>query len=279
MLGKLIKHEWKDTYKIGCLLLFIVALVTLFGWLAFQTPMWQSLAEGGSRFSWVDIFSILTLIMYVMMLTGINYGLMIYLGVHFYQTMYTDQGYLVHTLPVTKHQILFSKILISGLWIFLVMLTVYLSVGILGVSMISRILPGGYSLSSIWREIGMDLGTFIDLLGEELNFDIIRWLVIVLLMSLVSPFVTVTILFGAISIGQLFGKHRVLMAILCYIGIMVAVNIVTGIIRSFATVSGLQSFGNYVNTTMDSTFIINLLLAVGLYFVSWHVTNNRLNMQ
>ena len=279
MLGKLFKHEWKCTWKVGGMMLLGLVLVSFFGWFSFQAPMWQSLAEGGSRFSWVDIFSILTLIMYVMMLTGINYGLMIYLGVHFYQTMYTDQGYLVHTLPVTKHQILFSKILISGLWIFLVMLTVYLSVGILGVSMISRILPGGYSLSSIWREIGMDLGTFIDLLGEELNFDIIRWLVIVLLMSLVSPFVTVTILFGAISIGQLFGKHRVLMAILCYIGIMVAVNIVTGIIRSFATVSGLQSFGNYVNTTMDSTFIINLLLAVGLYFVSWHVTNNRLNMQ
>lgn len=279
MLGKLIKHEWKDTYKIGCLLLFIVLLITLFGYLAFQTPMWKSLADGGSDFSWLDIFSILTLIMYVMMLAGVNYVIVIYLGVHFYQTMYTDQGYLLHTLPVTKHQILGSKILVSGLWMLFLTLAVYLSMFILGTSMVALFVPSGYTLSSLWSELGMSVGEIVRLLGEELDFDIIRWLVVLLITSLISPFTTVTILFGAISMGQLFGKHRVLAAILCYIGIIVATSIVSAIIRSIVSVSYLSNFGSYMSAAMDSSFLINLCLAIGLYFVSWHVTSNRLNMQ
>lgn len=48
MLGKLVKHEWKGTYRVGCLMLLVVAIVTFFGWLAFQAPMWQMLAGNNS---------------------------------------------------------------------------------------------------------------------------------------------------------------------------------------------------------------------------------------
>nr|WP_296482560.1 hypothetical protein [uncultured Acetatifactor sp.] len=279
MLGKLIRHEWKETSKMGCLLLFVVVLITLFGWLAFRTPMWKSISNGNASFSWLDIFSVLTLMMYVMMLAGINYGITIYLGVRFYQTMYTDQGYLTHTLPVTKHQLLLSKILVSGLWIFFLMLSLYLSVFILGASMLSLFLPQGYSLASLWRELGLNFGELLELIGEEMDFNVIRWLVTLVVTTILSPFATVTILFGAISMGQLFGKHRVLAAILSYIGIMVAVSVLSSVFRSILMFSRITSAGSYLNNSLDSSIIINLLLAVGLYFVSWHVTSNRLNMQ
>ncbi|MCR2046327.1 hypothetical protein NSB25_03420 [Acetatifactor muris] len=279
MLGKLIRHEWKETSKMGCLLLFVVVLITLFGWLAFRTPMWKSISNGNASFSWLDIFSVLTLMMYVMMLAGINYGITIYLGVRFYQTMYTDQGYLTHTLPVTKHQLLLSKILVSGLWIFFLMLSLYLSVFILGASMLSLFLPQGYSLASLWRELGLNFGELLELIGEEMDFNVIRWLVTLVVTTILSPFATVTILFGAISMGQLFSKHRVLAAILSYIGIMVAVSVLSSVFRSILMFSRITSAGSYLNNSLDSSIIINLLLAVGLYFVSWHVTSNRLNMQ
>lgn len=31
MLGKLIKHEWKGTYRVGCLMLIVLAGVTFLG--------------------------------------------------------------------------------------------------------------------------------------------------------------------------------------------------------------------------------------------------------
>lgn len=279
MLGKLIKHEWKSTRMIGGLLLTAMIFITFFGWLAFRTPMWNSMQSGGSRFGWLDIISIFTLIMYVMLLVGVNYAIIIFAAVHFYRTMYTDQGYLTHTLPVTNHQILGSKILVSSLWVMAILISTYLSVMILGASMVSVLLPEEYTLASLWREIAPRFGEILLTMGDELGLDTVRYMVVLLITSVLSPFITVTTLFGAISLGQLFSKHRVLMAILFYIGISVAQSSINSVIQSIVAVSSFSSFGNYISIATDSGFVISLLTAVALYFVSWHVNNNRLNME
>lgn len=87
-----------------------------------------------------------------------------------------------------------------------------------------------------------------------------------------------TTLFGAISIGQLASKHRVLTAILSYAGILFAESILSSIIRSMLTFSSLYDFGAYVDRSAFASFTVKLVVAIGLYFVSWHVTSNKLNM-
>ena len=44
----------------------------------------------------------------------------IYIAVRFYKNLYTDEGYLMHTLPVTPRQLLVSKLTVGSLWSFLV---------------------------------------------------------------------------------------------------------------------------------------------------------------
>lgn len=273
MLGKLIKYEWKSTCKMGCLMLGVVALITFIGWLAFQSLVlgdWDLNAWVGI----LGIIGILTLVMYVIMLVAVNYGISVYLAVHFYKTMYTDEGYLTHTLPVTKHQILVSKIFVGGVWSFFILLSVYLSIMLLGMSMLTVLLPGGFSFSSMWRE----LEEMMYELRVNYRLDILGWLFAMLFSALVYPFSTVTIVFGAISIGQLFAKHRVLMAIVSYIGITVAMNIVDSVVRSVTAMALYGSFGQYINVSFNTKVFVNLAAAVGLYFVSWHVTNRKLNM-
>lgn len=270
MLGKLMKHEVKSTYKMGCLMLMAIGLITVFGWLAFQTPMWKSLSRNDFSFGWMDVFGFLTLMMYVLLLVGVNYGILIYLGVHFYKTMYTDEGYLTHTLPATKNQILGSKILVGSLWMVFETLAVIASLLILGVTMLAILMPKGFTLSQMW-------GEFSDFMGQlpaSLGFDTIGWLIKMAVMSLFTSFTTVIILFGAISLGQLFSRHRLLMAILCYIGIMIAENLLSTLLRSLTF-----SVYRYMDTSMNINFICNLFLAVGLYFVSYYVNSRKLNLQ
>lgn len=264
MLGKLIKHEWKSLYKMGCLMLGAMAFVTFLGWLAFQAPVWN-----GHSSSWLDIFSFLTLMIYVMLLVCVNFGTIIYLGVHFYRTMYTDEGYLTHTLPVTKHQILISKIFVSGLWTMIILLTIYLSVFLLGLSSIIALVP--YDMS--FAELLDGIGRFLVELELELDFDGVRLLVTGALITLTGPFLTMTILFGAISLGQLASKGRLLMGVLYYIVIVVLEQLVTALLRSFA-----GSLGMYVNINLDSGFAVNLVTAAALYMVTHFVISRRLNL-
>jgi len=276
MLGKLIKHEWKKTYKIGCLMLFVTVLITFIGWMAFQSPMWHNFDNYRYDFNLLDFISVVTLIMYVLMLMGVVYGTMIYLGVHFYRSMYTDQGYLIHTLPVTGHQILVSKILVSSLWMLFVGIAIFLSVILLIASLMLAVTPEGVSMSQVWEEFFMGMKMMIELIQSEMNLNLASSLGILLVSYLVSPFLTITILFGALTMGQFFRKYRVMMSIICYIVILIVSNFFTSILQNLFMIYSPES---YLNWSMISSTGFNLLIAAGLYSLSWFVVSKKLNME
>lgn len=289
MLGKLIKYEWKNTWKTGCLLLIGLALITFLGWLSFQSQVWQAAESGGyNRMTVWDILSFAMLMLYVVLLIVINYGILVYVGVRFYKTMYTDEGYLLHTLPVTKHQLLLSKILIGGVWSLLILLGVYLSVFLLALSMIGVFMPADYTYSQLLGEFFAEFGNLDVLCRDLFDMGIASFSVMTVLITLISPFASITVLFGAISIGQLFTKHRVLMAIVSYIGIVILESIINSSIQGVFTtnlmarsmyVADNSLVGGYINTTLITSFISSLVSAGILYGVSYYVTSKKLNLE
>lgn len=289
MLGKLIKHEWKGTYRVGCLMMLLMAGITFFGWLAFQSPMWKELSGDAEGYSvtmgegFLNILSILTLLLYFIMLIVVLVGIVIYLAVHFYRTVYTDEGYLTHTLPVTKHQLLCAKILVGGLWVMIIYAMVYLSVFLLGVSLIGTILPDGYTFSLFWDEFGDLIMELAAEMEGQFGLNFVVYKVFILLSGLIGPFIAMATVYGAISMGQLFTRHRVLMAVVSYIGIAILNGILGSVVQSVVgTDTMIQSsadIGSYFNVSLISSFGLNLIIAVALYMVSWLVMTKKLNME
>ena len=280
MLGKLIKYEWKSVYKVGCLILGAVALTTFMGWLAFQSPMWKEMETGhsysGAVAGWLNIISGLTLIMYVILLACASFGTLVYLVVHFYRTMYTDEGYLIHTLPVTKHQILVSKILVGGIWMLFVGVSLILSAVFLCMTMLTSIF--GHDMAMFWKEFVPVMDELIYMMRADFDVELGVRFALGCIKLLAAPFITLTILFGAVSLGQLAGRHRVLMAIISYIGISIAMNFVGSVIRGVFAVALYGNIGQYMWVSMDIGFLVDLVAAGVLYFVSWNVISKKLNM-
>ncbi len=295
MLRKLIKYEWKDVYKVGLLLVGALALATLVGFLATQTPMWSELfGESGSQMndlseSLLWIVGFFAFFLYTMMLMGVVYGIFIYLTVHFYKTMYTDEGYLLHTLPVTKHQILISKILVSSLWVYIIYIAMLLSLAIFALGFVGGVTSSTFPellqqiavfLESVWPEMLREMGPD----GVSLLIHYAGSMGLLMLLGIPSGLLCI---FGATSLGQLFPKHRVLMSILCYAGIMIAEAMITGILGSVISAaaimgaSAVESFSLGLHSLAiryDVSLFIHLLMAVGLYMVSYYVTSRKLNM-
>lgn len=268
-------------------MLLILLIVTFFGWLSWQSPMWQAIGgntEVASASIW-DVFSVFMMMIYMVMLVGVIYGIMIYLGVHFYKTMYTDQGYLTHTLPVTKHQILGSKILVGGLWYMIIMIAVYVSMILWVLSLVGMAIPEGYSLASAWQEIAPEMDEFYEIFIRELGWDLKETGIFMLGYSLLAPFAGLTILFGSITLGQLFQKARVVMAIVCYIGVSVLMSLLSSVFQSFNSVNMFtnleaeMAFGKYMNGALGFTLIVSVIMAVILYFVSHYIISKKLNME
>ncbi len=296
MLGKLLKNEWKGTYKIGGLMLIVLVGVTFLGWLAFQSPMWQELSSETYYYrdtfsvNILNLVSICTLLVYAMMLVAVSVGIIVYLGVRFYRTMYTDEGYLTHTLPVTEGRLLFAKTFISGIWSLIISLGLILSVVALFMFMISAMLPRGYSLSDLWWEFqevyDAELKEIFELVQIELGMNFRSYFIYLIISLILGSFTSIMTLFGAISMGQLFTRHRVLMAIVSYIGIGMFKgtfsSIVEGIVTNIYVGSSYDSpavVGSYINANMIIGFVLSVVFAAVLYLVSWLVNTRRLNME
>lgn len=290
MLGKLLKHEWKGTYRVGCLMLILMVAVTFLGWLSFQSPMWNSLANDTEYYSTniaeslLNIMSVFTLLLYIFMLLAAVIGIVVYLAVHFYKTMYTDEGYLTHTLPVTVNKLLFSKIFISGVWMMIIILAVYASLFALVCFMIGAILPDGYSVWEFWRVFGIEFSDLAELLRAEFGFDFVGWLKNFIVPLIIGPFLSMITLFGAISLGQLFTKHRVLMAIVSYFGVSIVSGILGSAVEGIITAShaysnSVEVVGSYLNVTFFSSLILDIVIAAAMFFAAWYVNTKKLNLE
>ena len=286
MLGKLIKYEWKSIYKVGCILLFALGLATLTVCLSSMAPMWQEIRNDTDYYfvnlgsTIMNMASVFSFFLYVLLMAGAVYAIFIYLVVRFYKSMYTDEGYLLHTLPVTKGQILVSKILVSTVWAFLIYIGLMISLLFI-VSVIS-----GESVFEIMKVLANIFVGLRDLLSVFMGSYSITGTVVACILYLILgiPMAVIT-MFGAVSLGQLSSKYRVLMAILWYVGIMIARGLLGFIIQVISYTALIFATGeeyimsSYMNISLYSSLIINLLLAVGCYLASYHITSKKLNME
>lgn len=280
MLGKLFKHEWKRLYKLECLLLIIMAVFTAIEAIMFFTPMTDFLRlDTVDRMTepimgfWIMIFTT-SIIACVIVIIGVTYGNLISIGMNFEKTMYSDEGYLTHTLPVTPHQLLVSKLLVGGLWTLIVEFAMCLCIFALVVSLFAS------CDTNIIAEIQEELSD-MDFSRVDMGV-IIHYIAAYGVMLFGGPFSGIATLFGALTIGQLSKKHKGLMGILAYFGILIATTIFTNIIQGIGSVITMSNPYSSIHFTLffgvDMSLLINALVAIILYFLSHYIIVRKLNL-
>lgn len=296
MLKKLLRYEWRETARMGCLMLAVLAGITFLGWLAFRSPMWQKFS--GSDFyetpvvsigvDVLNIISVVTLVFYVVMLAAVAIGAYIYLGMRFHRTMYTEEGYLTHTLPVTEGQLLLSKVLVSGIWLLFITLGIMMSASMLVLFLIGAVVPESDSAAGWWRLFQQTYPEIVREMQRELGMKLSRFFVQLAVNMILGAFINVVTLFGAISIGQLFTKHRTLMAIVSFIGIILLKGVFNSVLQSLtwsahtgfaAYRHGAQWFGGYVDISSITSLVLDVAVSGGLYLAAYLVNTRRLNLE
>lgn len=289
MLGKLIKHEWKSTYKVSCMMIAVLAATTILGVLAIRPIAGGALERYMRESAGLSVISVaflvLSMLLYVIAMVAVSIGSNVYFGIHFYKSMYSGEGYLTHTLPVGKHQLLCSKILVGGLWMILIIIAMMASV----LSLVVFSIPD-LSFADLLETGGQLFADLDRLLKQELGLSLTFYGVVVLVSYLVMPFLSMVILFGAISLGQLFHKARILMAFVFYFGIVIAESIGKSLFSSAVNMRMLSSAMDTVtdasfalqttfNRQLISNFAVDIVAAVLLYLASWYVISRKLNLE
>ena len=275
MFGKLFKHEFKATGKVLLPLNLALIGVTIIGMIMLGLKVFSF---NGMVSTLLAISLVLFYILAIIALFIVTY---IYLMVRFYRSMYSSEGYLTHTLPVSTFSVLNTKILVSVFWAFLTMALSSVSVLALILTAVSS--TGDIS-SADWSVFWTELEYVFGMSAGSLT----AWM---LLFMLVSCFSGLLMIYCSISIGQLFNKYKGGAAIVTYVIIYIVlqvVNMIVSLSRSlhamnpfyYATIyDEAETFRDIFGGTFTSSLIQSMILIIIYYAVCAYISNKKLNLE
>lgn len=278
MLGKLLKHEWRETWKIPALVNGLQVLLAVVLCLVLACTEFEA-APGG-----VNLGAFLIFMLGMLGMACISFLVTVYFAVRFYRNLFTDEGYLMHTLPVSADGLLLSKLLIAAFWtlvtglVTLIFMVPLLEYGISAMSGAAVMINGEAAtwkeLLALLEESGMNMG------------DILLSVLITLPVGALSG---ILMIYASVCLGQLFLKHRVLGAVAAYIGLYSLMQIAAAIVLLPAMSSLVLAEMNgemYLtawNSLMKSSVLLSSLLALVFgvlgYLASRYVIGKCLNLE
>ena len=278
MLKKLFVHEWKDTWKLMTILNAAMLAVALIGVMVFNHNNLDKIMNT-ERFQFGTMMGFMSYMMvYVVGIGVLAVVSTLFFFIRFYRNLYTDQGYLMHTLPVTSNDLMLSKTLVAFIWKLISSLVVVFSIMILVASM----MEGG--ISELFKGIAEGLSEL-----EISNGKAVLFVLTFILMTIGSMLFSVMKGYAAISIGQQISKNKVLSSIGIYIGISMAIQLITNLLTQslvFGMGAGIEKglFANW-EPTENTILVIYLVAALltlaasaGLYILSLSFMKNKLNL-
>ncbi|MDE7176657.1 MAG: hypothetical protein K2O59_02470 [Lachnospiraceae bacterium] len=265
MLGKLMKYEWKATWKLLLSANALTFMMTILAWC-----MVKILDHSGGDFAMMDFTAVMVLFTYAGSMFAVSVGTAIYLIHRFYTSTYGDQGYLLHTLPVDTHHIIVAKILVSTAWVMINILSIYLSVIFLFASS-----------SEVFDSMMRGMKDTIEFLGAQ---KITIFTVIMTLIAFIfSVFAKVLKVGACISLGQLSSNHKLMLSFAWYVAIYVVERVVYGIYFALQITfyRGLSNthYTSIFDNQWETSLIAGIISCVVYYLLTWYVMSRKLNLE
>lgn len=280
MLKKLLKYDWKSVSGLLLILHGILLAYTLigrigiaFGLSKYGDTLTGSVTEAYGIVSGIYILIYVFFILAIMVVTGV------YLAARFHKNLFSDEGYLTHTLPVSPAKIMWSKILVSWAWIVIDAVFVVASIMMLVL------------FKQTFEPFKNVVCEFFSILAGVYGMQNQVFMILLILTVLAQFFgcYTMLVLFS-MCLGSLFKTHKILGAVVSFFGINIILSIVSTIIM-FA-VPGWSSTGSVSVTAAANggfiggensiflfTFVWNLALAVVFFLGSRYILSRKLNLE
>lgn len=265
MLGKLMKYEWKATWKLLLPANLVLVVMTLIAW--WMTNMVE---YSRAEFQMIDFMEVMVILTYVISMFAVYIGTAIFLIYRFYTSTYGDQGYLLHTLPVDTHHIILAKVFVSASWL--------LSNSVMMIGSILFLFTAREDAFFTMMEGVMDVVEYMS--GEEITMFT---MVMTLVAYVFSLFARVLKVSACISLGQLSSNHKLLLSFAWYIGVYIVECICQGLF--FAVRLAFQkhvsswTYYSYYDTQWETTLLAGIIGCVVFYVLTWYVMSRKLNLE
>ena len=270
MLGKVIKHEFINTWRYVCTMYGIIVTMLIISSLSL-------IGEDYNGFASIMIGLSMVLLAMSLWLGGVI--IFVILCKRFFDSVYSNQGYLTHTLPVGKLTLLNGKLITYIIW-FIISVCVIVPCGLAYLCNLGNV-------------------TWVDISDAIIDYifdceDIMAQLILPLINLFIMVVRVFLFIFAALSLGQLSNKHKVGMAIVWGFVMGVAQSFISGIISySFMTRTKISwattlvtTFLRGAGTTAEAlrtieiyNIVTGILIGAVYYAITAYMMSKKPNLQ
>jgi len=201
----------------------------------------------------------------------------------FYNSIYSDEGYLTLSIPKGTHSLFLSKIISNFVWVIGILISILIGVILLNIC-------GQESINVLFET----LYELLDFATGEAYIVPFRVLSVVAIIAL--SFVLMLLSFTLINMGGV-RKAKLVLGLVIYMGLLYALSVLN-IFTSYLSFGFAVNFDGEIVFALGragsklfyefgavqyvfnaTNFIINVGLTIGLYFLTVHLFENRLDME
>ncbi|MDE7213538.1 MAG: hypothetical protein K2N42_03055, partial [Anaeroplasmataceae bacterium] len=265
---KVFKYDFKAIFfkflPVLAILPVIALLVRLLGLLDFINNIFVGMLFG--LFNFLLIMGCSLFMVYTLVICIVRYT----------KSLFRDQGYLTHTLPVNKHQLFLSQILADFLMelISLAVIILCLILAYCGSRIMNEIV---YAFDEFFKHV-LPVDELLGMLGGTIT--------ILVFMMIFSSLQGLFVIYTGIALGHAFAKNKGILSVVFCIGLNYGLSIINGII-SF--IFGIATGDLAILNATDAINVMNIYLGVqlaesiaiciGAYFLDIYLMKYRLNLE
>ena len=260
MLIKLIKHEFRATARVMIPLYLVTILLAV---MTRVSDLWTKMVtfEGLTGQSFLALISGIISVGFALALIATFVVAVVLTIQRFRSNLMADEGYVMFTLPVSTHSLVWSKLIVSTVW--------FLGAVVIDVVAMMTLVAD----LAMFQEIGR--------VFEEIARNLTAYNVVVCLVACLD-------FYAPLAIGHSFGQHKMLLSVAFFFAIQVAVQIVSGTLL-MAGVPYLNSLSLWFSTQaqpmtvvhgmMWGSIVVSAIYGAILYCLTIRMLHRRLNLE
>ncbi len=266
MVKKLYKHEIEAYLRVWVPTQLVLLGVALLGRII------QMFESDTTTYNIINGSSVFAFVLAVVVSLGLTFVFSI---VRFYKNLFTGEGYLTFTLPVTPTQHILTKLFVALLFQVATLLAVLLATSVItaGDVFVEIIKAAAY----LWKTVQRELGSHLPFYVAELC--------VLLPVALMT---TMLLYYACLSVGQLTHKNRVLAAVGVYFGYYFATQVlgtVLLVVGSATSLIGEIEFFFSHHTAEAVHWLFGVLIVwyalqgVAYAFLTRYILKRKLNLE
>ena len=272
MLRKLLKHEFRATGRV-MLPLYLILLASAVG----MNIATRGLLE--TDFVILDLLGGLLVVAFPVAIAAVCIMSVVVMVQRFYKNLLQDEGYVMLTLPVSVHQHVWSKLIVSAVWFALTMVMIGLSVCI----MAFRIDAVG-AVFDLLRRMMEDVNAYYALNGTAVVLEL-------LVVCFLGCCAMCLHFYTALAIGHSFSGRKLAWSVAWYFILQFAVQLIGGLLVTLLDESWLHhlllgwtdswelSGMAAVHLGMFVLIVGELIYGAAYYLVTTYFLKKRLNLE